>query len=187
MVRASDWCCKASLLAAATAFAALQAAASQYNGTTVTPENYTTILAAAESGDVIYAAEGTYSNAMTSAEIVNIKAGVSFVAKHGYTNTIIKGGASGVRGALLGSGAMLRGFTICGVNYPDSNGGGVGAQSNSYIVDCVISNNVAKRGGAGANGNYFRCRFYNNTGTTSGGGLYMTAAGTVAGCVFDSH
>ena len=62
MSKASDRCCKALLLvAAAIGFAALQAAASQYNGVTVTPETFSNALANAESGDVIYADEGTYS------------------------------------------------------------------------------------------------------------------------------
>ena len=182
MFRVSCRCCRASLLAAATAFAALQAAASQYNGTTVTPENYTTVLSAAESGDVIYAEEGIYSNAMTSAAIVSVKAGVSFVAKHGYTNTFIKGDGTTVRrGASLGSGALLRGFTICGTYYitapSKGNGGGVSGASNAWVVDCVISNNVAYRGGAGTNANFFRCRFYNNTGT---GGICTTMARVTA-------
>ena len=191
MFKASDRCCKASLLAAAAiGFAALQAAASQYNGTTVTPENYTTILAAAESGDVIYAAEGTYSNAMTSAAIVSVKAGVSFIAEHGYTNTFIKGdGTTVLRGASLGSGALLRGFTICGTYYitapSKGNGGGVSGASNAWVVDCVISNNVASRGGAGTNANFFRCRFYNNTGT--GKDLYYDGTGyRIIGCLFGS-
>ena len=163
MFRASDWCCKASLLATIIAFAALRAAASQYNGTTVTPETFADVLANAESGDVIYAAEGTYSNAMTSAAIVSVKAGVSFVAKHGYTNTFIKGDGTTVRrGASLGSGALLRGFTICGTYYiyvndkgnTTGNGGGVIGASNAWVADCVISNNVAYRGGAGCNANF---------------------------------
>ena len=66
---------------------------------------------------------------------------------------------------------MLRGFTLRGgrtyatekVSQGDSNiGGGIHAVVNSVIIDCVISNCVACRGGGAYRGNYFNCRFDSN-------------------------
>ena len=79
-------------------------------------------------------------------------------------------------------GSVLKAVTVCGGRSISSTatGGGInGFGSKDYVVDCVISNNAAWRGG-GVNGNcrLVRCRFMGNIALNSG----VTAGYNVVGC-----
>ena len=88
-------------------------------------------------------------------------------------------GAGAVRCVKLATGARIEGFTLTGghtyatASTSGKTGGGVEcADYACYIVDCVISNNVAYRGGGGHKGTYVRTKILFNYATQIGSGLY---------------
>ena len=141
--------------------------------------------------DKVFAKPGTYdaglmargSDATTNRVV--IAKNVSLVSMGSYRDTFIVGAASvapsankgcglgAVRCVYLQQGAGVCGFTLTGGHTAGSEvGGGVMAvDTTSRIVDCVISNNVAYRGGAGVRGTYVRCGVLNNKKTDLGGGV----------------
>jgi hypothetical protein len=61
--------------------------------------------------------------------------------------------------------SAIQGFTICEgrtLNATSDMGGGILSHDYCYVIDCVISNNAAYRGGGVYYGNYVRCRFVKN-------------------------
>jgi len=171
---------------------------------------------AALAGDTIWVAPGVYSNgavavvqgAITSSNRVSVAADVRLVALGSPANTIIEGasslspisdgygiGAGAVRCAKLGARATLRGFTLRGGRSCSTSltaqgeayyGSGICADRTSVIIDCVISNCVATRGGGAYQGNYFNCRFYSNRAT--GGpniGAQILERAKLYNCVLD--
>lgn len=172
--------------------------------------------AALAAGDTIWVAPGVYSNgavaavqgSLTSSNRVSVSDGVRLVALGSSTNTIIEGasspspiangygiGVGAVRCVKLGAGAMLRGFTLRGGRSCSTSltaqgevyyGSGICAATTSVIIDCVISNCVATRGGGAYLGNYFNCRFYANraTGGTNVGAQILDKA-KLYNCVLD--
>ena len=87
-------------------------------------------------------------------------AGETFIVGANATNEISYGcGAGAVRCVSLAANARLQGFTLMGGRVDtkstsgDGKGGGVYcANTSAYVVDCVFTNNVAYRGGAGRRG-----------------------------------
>ena len=139
------------------------------------------------SGDTVYALPGVYSNGVmgssTTLNRVSVPTGVWLVSQGGAENTFILGdiatnivngygcGTGAVRCVSLGRNSRLEGFTLTGgrVNTSEKEiasigtGGGVYCQDQTaQVVDCVLSNNIAWRGGAGSFGTYIRCRAYDN-------------------------
>ena len=118
-----------------------------------------------------------------------VKSGVTLRSKGGAGVTFIEGanatetddankgcGVDSVRCVRLESGACVRGFTVRGGRAPrgpmdetattfwNAQAGGVySADSNVFIADCVLSNNVAHNtGNVGNGGTYVRCRVVDN-------------------------
>ena len=148
-----------------------------------------------EAGDIVHAAPGVYSNdVMTTTAGYRgnyravVPAGVTLIADEGAEVTAIEGapdtvngtaetywcGSDAVRCVQLGSGGILRGFTL-------RNGyasgwtdkiyvGAVDAlkDTGSYIVDCVISNCYAGRAAGLNGGTAIRCKFNDNRVSTTG-------------------
>lgn len=88
-------------------------------------------------------------------------------------------GPGAVRCVKLATGARIEGFTLTGghtyatASNSGKPGGGVEcADYSSYIVDCIISNNVSFRGGGGHKGTYIRTKIFSNFATEVGSGLY---------------
>lgn len=129
---------------------------------------------------------------------VVVPGNVKLIALEGAESTVIKGarslaanglGEDALRCVYLEKGAFISGFTLTGgataATVPSStdNTAGAGvfsAESPAYTIpllthmfDCVISNNIAYRGGGGAhNGiNAVRCRFFDNVSNSGAGGL----------------
>ena len=126
------------------------------------------------SGDVVYAAEGYYTNGValvgTARYRVKVPAKVKLVASGRADRTFIVGeaapadaadrdsygnGTGSMRCVNLASAAHLVGFTVTGGRTPvgttdgTSSGGGIGGSSDTFVFDCIITNNVsAYRGGA---------------------------------------
>ena len=144
-------------------------------------------IATLASGDIVHAAAGRYDSGkyetvdaegkVTSRYRVRVPDGV-LLEGEGADKTFIVGkidekgtkgcGAESVRGVALGGGnAVIKGFTVCegrtlSVANSNSNiGGGING-GDCYVIDCVISNNAAYRGGGVYGGKYIRCRFVEN-------------------------
>ena len=144
-------------------------------------------IATLASGDIVHAAAGRYDGGkyetvdaegkVTARYRVRVPDGV-LLEGEGADKTFIVGkidekgtkgcGPESVRGVALGGGnAVIKGFTVCegrtlSVANSNSNiGGGING-GDCYVIDCVISNNAAYRGGGGSGGKYLRCRFVNN-------------------------
>ena len=128
---------------------------------------------------------------------VLVKSGVTLVADGAAENTFIVGansadegrdewncGEGAVRCVALQADASIRGFTLMGgrtaVRLDDKNkalfvddGGGagvLGGDRDTSIADgCIISNNVACFGGAGAKCTFRRCLIFENTGSSRAG------------------
>ena len=145
---------------------------------------------------------------------VKVPAGVTLVADEGPEETAIVGkaatspatdglGSDAMRCATVCAGGILRGFTLRGgrVNYAASNndseqyvGGGVLMQSASgtdetkypRVENCVFTNNVAVRGGAGGGkfGVYVNCRVVGNRSTATSSAFYR---GIAYGCYIDGN
>ena len=140
----------------------------------------------AQSGDTVHAApgryeEGSYSNGVTQYRVV-VPAGVTLAASGRADETFIMGasapvgtvgrdaygnGTNSVRCAYLGAGASLVGFTVTGGRTPNGGNGGAlssASANDSYVIDCIITNNMASnRGGAIYGGpTPIRCYFAGN-------------------------
>ena len=103
-------------------------------------------------------------------------------------------GDAAMRCLALNMNCVVQGFTLTGghsgvdttatADTPMTHGGAVRAvgTQQAFVADCIISNNVAKRGAGGYYGNYIRCRFTNNR-TIRADGLLCNAV--AANCVFE--
>ena len=106
-------------------------------------------------------------------------------------------GTNAVRCVHLGKDSRIKGFTLTGgrtwwdtslytsstaFSQVDSSyvGGGVcgtsTGYSETYVEDCVISNNCAYFGGAAAFTRLVRCRVFDNNATSGGGAMYKSGA-----------
>lgn len=138
-------------------------------------------------GDVVHAASGVYgegtmaeSSTATATNRVIVPSGVGLVADEGFAKTAIEGfipegsrwgSTDPVRGVLMKSGAYTKGFTIRnamasmdqgkGADGTVSGGEGGGVYGGT-LIDCVVSNCYAVRGGGIAQANLMRCKVQNN-------------------------
>ena len=164
---------------------------------------------AASAGDTVLVAPGTYAKGerredSTTNAILNrvvISKSLTLKSRDGAASTFIVGrqvdgtiGDSAVRCIVVPSSSIdvvVEGFTICGGGTHDggnvrlSQGGGVWAPSTSeprtFIVDCVISNNIATRGGGMWGGMAIRTLFTRNKSTGPGTGM---RCGNAFNCIF---
>ena len=139
---------------------------------------------------------------------------VTLASRDGPETTVIKGaaattdigtsgcGADAVRCVFLCAGATVRGFTLYNghtdsiengdADSVNNHGGGVlAANSTSYDAglnalaeNCIFTNCCAVRGGGAFCGKYRKCRFYKNTASKPGGGVYY---GQLQGCFLDNN
>ena len=172
-------------------------------------------------GDTVHAAEGTYSNGVTVAtgEMVGsrvfVPANVTVVADGAAERTIILGaaanpgantyglGTNAVRCVSLGSGSVIRGFTLTGgrtgksagpngedvKEYKENIGGGVygRGKSSGTVECCIISNNIAYRGGGASYTALRKCRVYGNFGTDTSGNGSAQYRGSAVGTLFKGN
>lgn len=147
-----------------------------------------------------------YEGGATKARVV-VPANVTLLADGLREETIIEGGAATSDGDVLGNGpgavrcvalsdyrCVIKGFTIRGGRTlsgistdSDYVGGGVFTKTvngsvGAQVVDCVISNCCANRGGAGYNRiDYVNCLFVDNRAATASSAM---AGGAAFNCVF---
>ena len=147
---------------------------------------------------------------------VVVKSGVTLASRDGAAATIIQGAAStdgtavsgcgegAVRGVFLCKGATLRGFTVTNghTHYGELNattvndyGGGVGGyygaaatseEFSALVEDCIITGNVACRGGGAMFGTFRNCRFTGNTLAMDKPG-WAVARARLEGCFFSGN
>ena len=161
-------------------------------------KEWDTVKAAPGTYDAGYAKNGydgvwmPWSNISLKSRVF-IPAGRRLVSTQGAAVTFIKGeadftsdqhdeygrGTNAMRGVTMAQNTILRGFTImeghagC-VNQEkfDNDGGGIyGYDTSSVVEDCVISNNVAMRGGGIRIGTVRRCRVVCNRSANMGAGV----------------
>ena len=166
---------------------------------------------ATASGDVVIALPGTYDSRMVETEIADqyvrviIPAGVTLKSKYGAKATIIMGRAadtsaegeygcgsgSPARCAQLNANSRLEGFTLTGGRTlsAQSAGGVKCSAASSLVVNCIISNNVAKSGGAAHTGSFFGCKFLFNRSldTSYPCNTAYYGASTFVNCFFDCN
>ena len=152
------------------------------------------------SGDVVNAASGVYSNGTKMVDSrkyrVVVPAGVTLHGE-GAATTVIEGmedhvngteetywcGPDAVSCVRLYAGSAVRGFTLTKGRSPEyaasSWGGAVyasGTGYGAYVVDCVLTNNFAGRGGGLVGGTAIRCRFEDNGALTTGCDIFQGRA-----------
>ena len=153
-------------------------------------ETLAAALALAKPGDVVWAMPGSHTNGVQAYGGQTYRGvvpdGVTLRSKAGAECTFVVGGdaVSGIRIAL---GGIVRGFTITGCR---TTGNGAALQGdrgwNACVFDCVVSNNVAARGGGASEvDNLYRCRFIDNQATEYGTGAAVNDARNIVNCVFD--
>jgi hypothetical protein len=149
----------------------------------------------------------------TIAARVVVKSGVTLESRDGAAVTVIRGaeatgggcGPDAVRCVFLCKDATLRGFTVTGGytaatklsngtqdSTVDNYGGGVAGYAGTtatdeeflgLVEDCVISNNMALRGGGARFGTYRNCVFTGNT-LCAGKPGYAVYSALLEGCFF---
>ena len=148
---------------------------------------------------------------MTLPARVIVPEGVTVESRDGAEKTFIKGafaatttrvGEGAIRCVVLRANSCLRGFTLTGgstydeISAANGQGGGVlaallSAKTSSItcdIEDCIISNNVARYyGGGGSNGNYYRCRFFENAVVGNYGAGGVNEPKLLCDCVIDRN
>lgn len=157
-------------------------------------------------GDSIYAAPGHYKEgkANRNFRFYTTVAQISLIATGNAENTFIEGepdmtvnqttspfgcGANAVVPvSMTGGNCLIRGFTIMNgrqINYTSAYGGGAVMKSTDRMVDCVVTNCIANRGG-GVNGlgHALRCRFTGNS--AAEGAHALSLSGSAVNCVFEN-
>ncbi len=139
-------------------------------------------------GGTVLVSNGLY--ALGGAELfssnrVAITNAMTVRSMNGPTQTVIQGVAStgldAMRGAYVGKGARLEGFSLVGGRSRGSSvplryisetlGGGVYTEEGSYIVNCMITDNGALNGGGTCGwGTFENCTLEDNSSAFSGGG-----------------
>lgn len=168
-------------------------------------------LAPAPKYNIVHVAPGVYTNGTmgtgNTKHRASVPANVSLVSDAGAERTFIVGKASenppnancrgcgpgAVRCVYLANGGRIQGFTLTGgrtyvtTSSGDAGGGVNCGGSDSMVVDCIISNNVARRGGGGHLGTYVRTKILSNFSTESnlGSGLYEGCY--LYNCIFDNN
>ena len=161
-------------------------------------------------GDTIYAAPGHY-NDKTSASATNYRfyttvGGISLIATGDASNTFIDGALDSTVSAtaspygcgdnaivpvkMTGGNNLIRGFTIANgrqlkwENVGTYHGGGAVLASTDRMVDCVVTNCAAIRGGGVQTlGTALRCRF---TGNYAQEGAHAQDLRNAVNCVFEN-
>lgn len=105
-------------------------------------------------GARIWVAEGTYADGgreKNGASRVVLDRRVLVTSVRGPALTVIQGGEPLVRGAWVGSGSVLSGFTVTG-GKAGVGGGVYGETFDAVVSNCVLRANTAKHQGGGARG-----------------------------------
>jgi len=172
---------------------------------------------AAQAGDRIEVAPGTYNSGSTTAaghllssRLVVDKA-VTVESTGGAAVTILEGspattppgpfgtGPDAVRGVVLTDGAVLIGFTIRNgatfsfeqdLSLPNQCGGGVYFDGGGILRDCVVEDNVAELRGGGLflhSGGQVEACIIRSNTAVTGGGLFLHEGGVVRNCTVEQN
>jgi len=153
---------------------------------------------AALSSDSVLVTNGVYASGGAGMASINnrvvINKPITVRSVNGPGVTTIQGGGMGFRGAYVGDGAALDGFTVTGGSsfyfdgggeWDRNDGGGIFASAAGVIRNCVISGNHAARFGGGVFGGILQnCTVSNNSVFTAGGGV---AFSTLENCLVSGN
>ncbi len=153
---------------------------------------------AAISNDSVLVTNGVYATGGAGMASINnrvvINKPIVVRSVNGPGVTTIQGGGMGVRGAYVGDGAVLDGFTVTGGRsyyfdgggeWDRNDGGGIFASAGGVIRNCVIAGNHAARFGGGVFGGIVQhCTISNNSVFTAGGGA---AFSTLEDCLVSGN
>jgi hypothetical protein len=130
------------------------------------------------SGDTVIVSNGLYG-------AILVTNGVRVESVNGAEETTIEVMVAGMRGAYLGSNAVLSGFTVTGA-VVDIKGAGVYAEPGAQINRCIIRGNTTSRDGGGVyGGSLTNCLLAGNSASNGAGAAnasltYCTVAGNTA-------
>ena len=165
-------------------------------------------LVTANQNDIVYAAPGRYDERTvavgTAVYRVSIPDRTALIASGRADETFIVGasanegkaadkygnGEGAVRCVKMAANSRLSGFTVTGSRTEAAPTGGtysgaIAGESNSKIDDCIITDNVAYRGGGGYySGHFVRCFFKDNVAVNGNGSCLV--GGFAYNCVFDN-
>ena len=165
--------------------------------------NYDTVFALPgtyDKGDMSFGAEATTNR-------VVVPARVRLASTDGPEKTVIVGqkavvevkgkqgnGPGAIRCVKLYANASISGFTLTDGHVSETEdgtsedyvGGGVQCSGGGYVIDCIVTNNAAVRGGAGNNCVFVRCRVFDNRATSYYGSAFYGAT-DLYGCVIDRN
>ena len=153
---------------------------------------------AAISNDTVLVTNGVYASGGGGMASINnrvvIGKPITVRSVNGPGVTTIRGGGTGFRGAFVGDGAVLDGFTVTGGasyyfdgggEWDRNDGGGIFATALGVIRNCVITGNSASRFGGGVFGGILQnCTVSNNSVFTGGGGV---AFSTLENCLVSAN
>jgi hypothetical protein len=142
-------------------------------------------------GGVVRVADGVYDTGGvtvngTLTNRIAITNALDVVSEHGPAAAVIAGrgpvGPEAVRGAYVGSGARLIGFTLTnghtlatGDASRDQSGGGVWCEPGGGIADCRVVNNAAQQAGGGIRNGFAGSSTFRGNAAQDGGGASGTA------------
>lgn len=167
-----------------------------------------------EMQNIVHVAAGVYDSGEMGDSLnlsrAVVPANVWLVSDEGAERTFIVGapstashpddwlgcGEGAVRCVSLDGGARVQGFTLTGgrtyavdkssVGAGRAGGGVYCSDRAGIVVDCIVSNNAAVRGGGGSGASYIRTRIVGNKATSGlGSGLYLGC--DMYSCVFDDN
>jgi hypothetical protein len=103
---------------------------------------------ASATGDQVFVTNGIYRFGGRQFARVLVTNAIIVQSVNGATATVIEGGGE-YQCARLASGSMLMGFTL--TNGAAGEGGGVSGplNTNAIAADCILTGNIAQRGGGG--------------------------------------
>lgn len=181
---------------------------SPYSSSETAATNIQSAINAANSGDLILVAEGTY----TLTTNISVTKSVTIRSVNGNTLTTVDGNLVAQCFFINDVNAVVDGFTIkngrntsgygggvqcdngtvqnCIIeNNAARDGGGVALNNSGMVINCIIRNNTADWGGGVRcfNGTVRGCLITGNTATPHGGGINIWSGGTVQNCTITNN
>ena len=159
-----------------------------------------------KTGKMKQTAKCVSATVLDDVEIMNrvaVPSGVTLVSEEGPELTAIEGddasepdehglGSDAIRCVFLDRGATVSGFTIRNGRTRSTNtdesvddtcaGGVLGVNLDCTVENCIVTNCIASRGGAGHTLTFRRCRIFDNTALSRGS---VSRLSSFYGCVFD--
>ena len=157
---------------------------------TAAATNIQAAIEAALPGEFVLVASGVYSNGNVLVggvpnQVVLNKTPLMVSSVDGPGQTIILANGSWGRGAFVGNGGLLAGFTITS-GFTDVSGGGVWCESGGVVFNCTIVGNSSTTGGGGVyGGTLWRCTLSHNSSASPWGGSGAYGGGALDAVLYN--